>query len=134
MGTCERAAVESRDVDTLIRSRPFSVTPDKRGRIDMSEVTSILGDDNRKITGDVLQQALVDLIDLSLLAKQAHWNVYGRFFTPLHRQLDETVHTAREASDLLAERAMAIGVAPDGRAETVHRKTRLPSLPQGALE
>jgi hypothetical protein len=36
-----------------------------------------------------LQAVLVDLIELHLQAKQAHWNVVGRNFRDLHLQLDE---------------------------------------------
>ena len=43
----------------------------------MSAITSPLNDSDRKIVGECLQGALIDLIDLSLLAKQAHWNLGG---------------------------------------------------------
>ncbi len=66
-----------------------------------------------------LQQALVDLIDLALQAKQAHWNVYGPQFRSVHLQLDEVVAELRTYSDDVAERLVAIGGRPDGRAETV---------------
>ena len=45
-----------------------------------------------------LQQALVDLTDLSLLGKQAHWNIKGTRFRALHLQLDEIVDEVRVAS------------------------------------
>lgn len=41
----------------------------------MSVVKSPLSEENRRIAGDALQGALTDLLDLSLVAKQAHWNV-----------------------------------------------------------
>ena len=63
-----------------------------------------------------LQQALVDLTDLSLLGKQAHWNIKGTRFRALHLQLDEIVDEVRVASDDVAER-LAIGNA--ARAATV---------------
>lgn len=40
-------------------------------------------------TSVALQDTLVALIDLSLQAKQAHWNVVGPNFRPLHELLDE---------------------------------------------
>ena len=40
-------------------------------------------------TADALQATLVELIDLSLQAKQAHWNVVGPAFKPVHEFLDE---------------------------------------------
>jgi starvation-inducible DNA-binding protein len=91
----------------------------------MATVTSPLADDARKVTGEALQGAVVDLIDLSLVAKQVHWNLTGRNFRSLHLQLDEVVSIAREHMDIMAERAVAIGVSPDGRAATLARDTRI---------
>ncbi|AYJ47108.1 Dps family protein [Rhodococcus sp. P1Y] len=82
-------------------------------------ITSTLDAGQQKIAGDALQGTVVDLIDLSLIAKQAHWNVIGRNFRSVHLALDELVTAAREFTDQAAERATAIGVSPDGRAATV---------------
>ena len=82
----------------------------------MSVVKSPLSEEDLKLVGEALQGALVDLVDLSLVAKQVHWNVVGPRFRSVHLQLDEVVSTARKHSDTVAERASAIGVTPDGRA------------------
>lgn len=66
-----------------------------------------------------LQSVLVDLVDLSLQAKQAHWNLQGPGFRSLHLQLDEIVEITRVASDDVAERIAALNVAPDGTAGRV---------------
>jgi starvation-inducible DNA-binding protein len=100
----------------------------------MATVTSPLTDDARKITGEALQSSLVDLIDLSLVAKQAHWNLTGRNFRSLHLQLDEVVTLARAQMDIMAERAIAIGVNPDGRAVTVARDTQISQLDDGYVK
>ena len=60
-----------------------------------------------------LQKVLVDLIELHLQGKQAHWNLVGTNFRDLHLQLDEIVDTAREASDTIAERMRALNAVPD---------------------
>jgi starvation-inducible DNA-binding protein len=99
----------------------------------MPTVKSPLTDDARKVTGTVLQDSLIDLIDLHLSAKQAHWNLTGRNFRPIHLQLDEVVDLAREHADTVAERAVAIGVNPDGRARTVAENSRLHQLETGFL-
>ncbi|MBT2209391.1 MULTISPECIES: Dps family protein [Actinomadura] len=99
----------------------------------MAEVKSPLGEDARKTVGNALQGALVDLIDLALVAKQAHWNLTGRNFKVVHEHLDEVVDLAREGQDDVAERAVAIGVNPDGRARTVADRTALPQLEAGYL-
>ena len=80
-----------------------------------------------------LQEALVDLIDLSLLGKQAHWNIHGPHFRSVHLQLDEVIDEVRLASDDVAERLATIGAAPDGRASTVADSSRVENLAAGRL-
>jgi len=97
----------------------------------MTVVKSPLSEPDRKTVGEALQGALVDLVDLSLLAKQVHWNVVGPRFRSIHLQLDEVVDTARLASDTVAERASAIGVSPDGRAGTVAKTSGIDTVTDG---
>ena len=97
-------------------------------------IPSPLEDQARDITGAALQATLVDLVDLSLVAKQAHWNLVGRQFHDVHLHLDELVDTARKYSDEVAERAAAIGVSPDGRAATVASDSRVPDVESGWLK
>jgi starvation-inducible DNA-binding protein len=99
----------------------------------MATVSSPLAEDARKATGEALQGALVDLTDLSLLAKQAHWNLTGRNFRALHLQLDDVVNLARDQMDIVAERAIAIGVNPDGRAATIARDSQITQLRAGYI-
>lgn len=100
----------------------------------MSVVKSALTEGDRKVVGDALQGALVDLIDLSLAAKQVHWNVVGPRFRSVHLQLDEVVDTARQHSDIVAERASAVGVNPDGRSKTLAKTTAIDSVPDGWIK
>lgn len=97
----------------------------------MSVITSPLPEKEREIAGSALQATLVDLLDLSLVAKQAHWNLFGPRFRSIHEQLDEVVTTARDYADTVAERAAALGVAPDGRAATIAATSGVPAFPQG---
>ena len=83
--------------------------------------------------GTDLQDTLVELTDLALQAKQLHWNVRGRHFLSLHEQLDGLTAEARAASDAVAERAVTIGYAPDGRVGTVGKESPLPDLPAGPV-
>jgi starvation-inducible DNA-binding protein len=85
----------------------------------------------QKVTGAALQGALVDLLGLALMAKQAHWNVFGAGFRPLHLQLDELASAARDFADDVAERAATIGVSPDGRAVTVAAMSGVAEFPGG---
>ena len=80
-----------------------------------------------------LQEALVDLIDLSLQAKQAHWNLYGPAFRSIHLQLDEVTDEVRIASDDVAERLVALGGEPDGRAASVAQASQVAEIPAGRL-
>ncbi|WP_040792572.1 Dps family protein [Nocardia paucivorans] len=93
-------------------------------------IKSTLDAEAQRITGDALRATVVDLIDLSLIAKQAHWNVIGTNFRSVHLALDELVSAAREYTDSAAERATAIGVSPDGRAATVAKEAGL-AFPDG---
>lgn len=76
-----------------------------------------------------LQRILVDLVELHLQGKQAHWNVVGTNFRDLHLQLDELVDFAREGSDTIAERMRALDAVPDGRSDTIVATTSLPRFP-----
>lgn len=80
------------------------------------------------------QKVLVDLIELSLQGKQAHWNVVGRNFRDTHLQLDEIIDAAREFADTVAERMRALHALPDGRSDTVAETTTLPEFPQGEID
>lgn len=82
-------------------------------------ISSFVPAEHQDAVADSLQDSLVDLIDLSLVAKQVHWSVVGPRFTSVHEALDEIVADARTFSDEVAERATAVGVSPDGRAKTV---------------
>jgi starvation-inducible DNA-binding protein len=97
----------------------------------MTVVKSPLSEQDLGVVGDALQGSLVDLLDLSLLAKQVHWNVVGPRFRSVHLQLDEVVGTARSHSDTVAERASALGVPPDGRAGTIAKTSGIDTVTNG---
>ncbi len=80
-----------------------------------------------------LQAVLVDLLELALQGKQAHWNVVGRNFRDTHRQLDEIIDEARTFSDTIAERMRALHAVPDGRSDTIAASTTLPEFPSGEV-
>ena len=109
--------------------------------IDSRLWTVVTGMSTRRIESDIqgyqaapelsgyLQRVLVDLIELGIQGKQAHWNVVGTNFRDLHLQLDELVDFAREGSDTVAERMRALDAVPDGRSDTVVAGTTLPEFP-----
>ncbi|MFS8100938.1 DNA starvation/stationary phase protection protein [Lentzea alba] len=97
-------------------------------------ITSPLSDSDRDAVGSVLQATLVDLVDLSLIGKQAHWNVIGKNFRSVHLQLDELVVLARNAADQVAERAAALGITPNGTAKTIAASSGVPEIASGWLK
>ncbi|MHC2066073.1 DNA starvation/stationary phase protection protein Dps [Bremerella sp. T1] len=91
----------------------------------------VLPEDKAKPTAAQLQKNLIALIDLSLVLKQAHWNVVGKNFRAVHLQLDEILVTTREGTDDFAERIVMIGFSPDGRSCTVAKETPLAEYATG---
>ncbi|MFZ6004585.1 MAG: Dps family protein [Actinomycetota bacterium] len=97
----------------------------------MTNIRLPLDAERREVAAAELQSIVVDLVDLSLQGKQAHWNVVGRHFTPVHEQLDALVTDARAWVDALAERVAALGHSPDGRAQAVASSSRVEPFPDG---
>ncbi|TCC50360.1 DNA starvation/stationary phase protection protein [Kribbella pittospori] len=89
---------------------------------------------DRNAVGKELEPLLIELIDLALTAKQAHWNVSGLWFRPLHLQLDELADDVRNWSDDVAERLSTIGLAADGRLETLAKMTPFTAFPDGFVD
>ncbi|MCA8990023.1 MAG: DNA starvation/stationary phase protection protein [Planctomycetaceae bacterium] len=89
---------------------------------------SVLSESESQKVVDALQRCLVDLIDLSLLLKQAHWCVVGSQFRAVHLQLDEILNDVRLGSDEIAERISTLGLPPDGRSKTIAEKSTLPAM------
>ena len=105
----------------------------------MARITSpahvpVLGTHEREEIGRELQATLVELVDLTLVGKQLHWNVVGTLFRPLHLQLDELVESWHGLADTVAERAVAIGFAPDGQARTIAAVEELEPVDEGPIE
>src|SRR5580693_8235038 len=78
---------------------------------------------------ELLNHNLALVIDLERQAKQAHWNVKGPNFIALHELFDKVAETAEEFTDLLAERATALGGVAEGTIEAAAGHSALPSYP-----
>ncbi len=81
----------------------------------------------------LLNRQLADLIDLGLQARQAHWNVKGPQFAPLHALFEAISEELGELTDILAERAVMLGGIAQGTLQTVTRDSRLAPYPLDAL-
>jgi starvation-inducible DNA-binding protein len=88
---------------------------------------------SKKLT-DALQKVLVDLLELQLQGKQAHWNVVGKNFRDTHLVLDEIILDTRTFSDTVAERMRSLHGTPDGRSDTISSTTTLQEYPAGEVD
>ena len=83
-------------------------------------------------TAGALTPLLTDLVVLSLQAKQAHWNVTGPQFQPLHELFDALTNDYRGWYDLVAERLRALGEPADGRLAAL-AGTAVEEMPAGTF-
>ncbi len=81
-----------------------------------------------------LQRALSALIDMTLQAKQAHWNCTGPHFKPVHLQLDELVDACRNASDEIAERIATLGHPAEGGLSATAKHSPIEAFRGGFVE
>jgi starvation-inducible DNA-binding protein len=78
-----------------------------------------------------LNQELADTADLASQTKQAHWNVKGSHFYPLHLLFDELAAKRQGEADQLAERATALGGYATGTVRMAADSSQLPEIPTG---
>ena len=77
----------------------------------------------------LINQQLADTLDLYSQVKQAHWNVKGIHFIQLHLFFDDLADSLIQFSDLLAERAAALGGTALGTSRMVAARSQLPEFP-----
>jgi starvation-inducible DNA-binding protein len=97
----------------------------------MTNVLDPAPDTARLTASSWLQRIVPELAALTIDAKQAHWNVTGPAFLPLHALTDQLADDARAWTDRIAERAVALGFAVDARAGTIASAAR--EFPAGYL-
>ena len=88
----------------------------------------------REKTVKLLNARLVDVLDLKLAAKQAHWNVKGPGFLELHELFDEIAGRLDGHADELAERITSLGGTALGRSQVVAAKTSLKPYVDGITQ
>ncbi|MET9486108.1 ferritin-like domain-containing protein [Nocardia sp. NPDC006630] len=93
--------------------------------------TSTFDAKQQQISEDALRATVIDLIDLSLIAKQARWNVIDRDLGPIQAALDELVSVVRRFTDATTGRAAALGFSNDGQVVTVVEDSGALALPDG---
>ena len=78
---------------------------------------------------ECLSARLADGIDLSLITKQAHWNLKGPQFIGVHLMLDGFRTDQDEWNDMMAERIIQLGGTARGTAAEVAARSKLAPYP-----
>ncbi len=76
-----------------------------------------------------LNKHLAAAIDLNAQVKQAHWNVRGPAFIAVHELFDKLSEEVETFSDMLAERAGALGGAAEGTIQVAAERSFLVPYP-----
>ena len=83
----------------------------------------------RSVAIDVLNKRLADGLDLSLITKQAHWNLKGPQFIGIHLMLDGFRDEQDDLNDKMAERITALGGTAFGTTQTITATSQLAPYP-----
>ncbi len=108
---------------------------DRYQRNNDSQAGSNGSDDRAAAAGDGhgLQRVLGDLVDLTLQIQHLRWNVDDDAET-LREQLDDFDALVRAGCDAIAARMRTLGVAPDGRLNTVYQDLNYEPLGPGPYD
>jgi len=85
---------------------------------------------SRPMLVTLLNQVLADLGDLYSQTKQAHWNVRGRNFYPMHLLFDQLADMAEENWDDVAERTVQLGGYARGTVRMAASASQLAEWPE----
>lgn len=100
---------------------------------DMRPTLNGLSEKTRDAMVPMLNQLLADTTDLRSQIKQAHWNVRGLHFQPLHELFDDVAEPLPGFGDEIAERIGQLGGAAAGTLRMAAEASRLPEVPAAFL-
>ena len=103
--------------------------PGKLGKLPMHDNHNDTASNAKKVSIELLNARLADGIDLSLMIKQAHWNLKGPQFIGVHLMLDGFRDQMDDLNDKMAERITALGGTATGTTQTVGAATTLEAYP-----
>ncbi len=83
----------------------------------------------KKVSVELLNARLADMIDLALITKQAHWNVKGPTFIGVHLMLDELRAAVDEYVDKTAERGVQLGATAFGTSQVLNKSSNVEAYP-----
>lgn len=95
----------------------------------MNKTKINLSPKSRKAVIDLLTPFLADALEVQLHAKQAHWNVKGPQFLPLHELFEKVYDQLGEHADDVAERIVQLGGTAEASSRLVAKRTKAPSYP-----
>ena len=93
-----------------------------------------LDDKVRDTVCQLLTITLATTNDLYAQIKQAHWNVKGPNFYPLHLLFDEIAEEIENSADQIAERITALGGTALGTIQDAVKNTILPAYPNNIFD
>jgi starvation-inducible DNA-binding protein len=88
---------------------------------------------HKSLPRDGLQEQLLDLLSLAIVADHVRWVVTGEQASELGEWLAGAASHCRAWADQVAEHMVSRGVAPDGRVRSVARDIPLHWVPDGWL-
>lgn len=106
----------------------------KTGQTTMFNTRIDIDQDKREELVSLINQQLADTLDLFTQTKQAHWNVKGLDFFQVHELLDDLAKTVRKQTDMIAERATALGGVALGTARMSAENSTLSEYPTDVFD